>query len=133
MDDFLVFGNDKGQLAEIKEEIRGFLKNRLNIRLHEAKSQIFKTRDGIKFLGFRLFKSYRRLTSDNVRRFRKRLKGFAYLFENNKMSQDRICDSVRCWVVHSKYANTAKLRLGIWRDLKEVDDCFAETIRGVLQ
>jgi retron-type reverse transcriptase len=117
MDDFLVFGNDKGQLLEIKEKIRGFLNDKLELQLHEGKSQIFKTKHGLKFLGFRLFKDYRRLTSDNVRRFRKRLKGFTYLFENDKMGQDQICDSVRCWVAHSKYADTKGLRLNIWNEL----------------
>lgn len=117
MDDFLVFDNNKKALLGIKEKIRDFLKNRLGLDMHEGKSQIYKTKDGIKFLGFRIFKNYRRLTSDNVRRFRKRLKKLIYLFENNKMDTKEICDSVRCWVAHSKYANTKGLRLNIWNNL----------------
>ena len=117
MDDFLIFGNDKKGLLEIKEKIRDFLKERLDLDMHEGKSQVYKTKNGIKFLGFRIFKDYRRLASDNTRRFRKRLKKFAYLFANGKMPANEIFDSIRCWVAHSKYASTKKLRLNIWNDL----------------
>lgn len=117
MDDFLIFSNDKKELLEIRETIRAFLKDRLDLNMQEEKSQVYKTKHGIKFLGFKIFKDYRRLTSDNVRRFRKRLKRFAYLFENGKIDTQEICDSVRCWVAHSKYANTKGLRLNIWRQI----------------
>ena len=117
MDDFLIFGNDKKALADIKEKIRDFLKNRLALNLHEGKSQIYKTKTGIKFLGFRIYKDYRRLASDNLRRFRKRLRKFAYLLENDKIGVEEISDSVRCWVAHSKYADTVNLRHKIFNGL----------------
>ena len=75
MDDFLVFANCKEELLEIKIKIRDFLKNKLALDLHEGKSQVYKTKNGVKFLGFRIFNVYRRLASDNVRRFKKRIKG----------------------------------------------------------
>ncbi|MFH1429134.1 MAG: reverse transcriptase/maturase family protein [Candidatus Margulisiibacteriota bacterium] len=116
MDDFLIFSNDKQKLLDIKKQINSFLKETLSLTMHERKSQIYKTTHGIKFLGFRLFKTHRRLASDNVRRFRKRLKIFIYLFENGLMDIDEIRDSVRCWVAHSKYADTNKLRFNILKD-----------------
>lgn len=115
MDDFLIFGNDKNALRDIRATIKDFLKNDLTLSLHEAKSQIYKTDKGVKFLGFRIYENYRRLASDNVRRFRKRLKKFVYLLEKSKMNANKIRDSVRCWVAHSRYANTKRLRLGIWQ------------------
>ena len=132
MDDFLVFGNDKGELLSFREMIRDFLKNRLDLDMHKDKSQVYKTRNGIKFLGFRLFRDYRRLTSDNVRRFSKRLKSFAYLFENNKMGANEIRDSVRCWVAHSKYADTKTLRLNMWSHLVEKKEVFGNSLKEIL-
>lgn len=110
MDDFLIFGNDRKALIEVKDQARNFLKEQLALRMHEGKSQIYDTEKGIKFLGFRIYRDYRRLVSDNVRRFKKRLRKFNYLFENGKISEKEIGDSVRCWVAHSKYANTGGLR-----------------------
>ncbi|MDP2930348.1 MAG: reverse transcriptase/maturase family protein [bacterium] len=135
MDDFLVFDNDRKALLGIKEKIRDFLKNRLDLDMHKDKSQVYKTRNGIKFLGFRLFKDYRRLTSDNVRRFSKRLKRFAYLsrtFPEDKTVRDEIRDSVRCWVAHSKYADTKTLRLNIWSHLVEKKEVFGNSLKEIL-
>ena len=132
MDDFLIFDNDKKALTDIKERIRDFLKNRLALRMHEGKSQVYSTKTGIKFLGFRIYKDYRRLASDNLRRFRKRLKRFEYLLESGSRHCDparslrqvageaiskEISDSVRCWVAHSKYADTGNLRHNIFNGL----------------
>ncbi len=110
MDDFLLFGNDKEDLFEVKIKIRDFLKNKLALDLHEGKSQVYKTRNGIKFLGFRIYEDHRRLASDNVKRFKKRLKRFAYDAENGRIDAEKISDSVRCWAAHSRYADTGGLR-----------------------
>jgi len=117
MDDFLIFSNEKTGLVEIKERIRKFLNDSLELRLHKDKSQIYPTPDGIKFLGFRLFSGHRRLTSDNLRRFKKRLKRFGCLFADGKVAKNVVRDSVRCWVAHSKYANAAILRKRIFNGL----------------
>lgn len=119
MDDFLIFSDDKKALIGIKAKIKDFLRNRLALQMHEGKSQIYDTEKGVKFLGFRIYKDYRRLASDNMRRFRKRLKKFNYLFENGKMGANQIRDSVRCWVAHSKYADTAGLRHNIFNTLTQ--------------
>jgi len=117
MDDFLIFSNEKAELSEIKEKIRRFLNDRLELRLHGEKSQIYSTSGGIKFLGFRLFFEYRRISSENLRRFRKRIKNFEYLFDNKQVTTPAVKDSVRCWVAHSKYANTIMLRKDILNQL----------------
>ncbi len=110
MDDFLVFGDDKDGLIRIKSKIRDFLRVQLCLDLHPGKSQIYKTKAGVKFLGFRLYKHYRRLSSDNVRRFRKRLKKFEKLIGLGLISYEQAEDSVRCWTAHSRHANTYRLR-----------------------
>ncbi len=117
MDDFLVFANAETTLIRVKRELRDFLKNKLALDMHGAKSQIYNTGNGIKFLGFRIFKDYRRLASDNLRRFRKRLKKFEYSLRCGKLEHSKIRDSVRCWVGHSSYANAGGLRIGIWNGL----------------
>jgi len=130
------------------------LRNSLSLELHTGKSQIYKTRNGIKFLGFRIYKDYRRLASDNVRRFRKRMKKFAYLFENNFRHCERseaitnkrllrhfvprndvnckMRESIRCWVAHAKYADTKGLRLSIWSRLGDENEYIANTLKDIL-
>ncbi|MFH0984292.1 MAG: reverse transcriptase/maturase family protein [Candidatus Omnitrophota bacterium] len=132
MDDFLVFANDKAELNEIKIKIRDFLKTRLALDLHEGKSQVYKTSGGVKFLGFRIYKDHRRLASDNVRRFRKRLKKFDFNLENGTVSAEKISDSVRCWTAHSRYADTKGLRLRLFKGFEAKDKRFAGLLQKVL-
>ena len=142
MDDFLIFDDNKKTLFEAKAKIRDFLENRLGLKLHEGKTQVYKTKNGIKFLGFRLYSGYRRLASDNVRRFRKRLKRFSgewkvasgekKPFTNHSSLATRHCNSVRCWVAHSKYADTKKLRSRLWSGLKEKNEPFAGLLKDIL-
>jgi retron-type reverse transcriptase len=132
MDDFLIFSNEKTELTEIKEKIRKFLNDSLELRLHEDKSQIYSTSGGIKFLGFRLFFDRRRITSDNVRRFRKRINNFEYLFANGQMTKTAVKDSVRCWTAHSKYANTAMLRKNILDELVKEKSSIVYLLKDLL-
>ena len=132
MDDFIIFENDKQKLVGFKSRIRDFLKIKLALELHEGKSQIYNTGTGIKFLGFRVFKNHRRLTTDNVRRFKKKIKKFGYLLSNRKIKEGKIRDAVRCWVAHSSYANTNGLRLNMFNDLMEKDECLGGLLKDVL-
>ena len=149
MDDFLIFGSDRDELRDIKDKVRQFLRDRLNLTLHEGKSQIFRAKDGIKFLGFRIYRDYRRLTTDNVRRFRKRLKKFSgewsvdsdekrHFPTHSPLTTDhcslstRHCSSVRCWVAHAKYADTYSLRLKMFDSLLRKDHHLAGLIKDVL-
>ena len=118
MDDFLIFSSDKTCLIEIRNRIRDFLGSELKLELHKSKSQIYETAKGVKFLGFRLYENYRRLAADNVRRFRERLRGFVDSFRKGSIAAVKICDSVRCWTAHSRYADTVRLRRGIFSGLE---------------
>ena len=136
MDDFLLFSNSRQKLQRVKREVSEFVDKRLHLRLHQAKSQIYKTNEGISFLGFRIFYNHRRLLKDNVRRFKKRLRRFTYLLDKTppskelggsipvdkgKVELDKVKNSVRCWVAHSKYANAKTLRFNIWNQLMKED------------
>ncbi len=74
MDDFLIFGNDRKHLTHLKEQISDFLNNDLRLHLHEKKSTIFPTKDGVNFLGFRIYRDYRKIQKENVKRFVRRMK-----------------------------------------------------------
>ena len=74
VDDFLVFSDDKSHLADVREQVRDFLVG-LRLRLHPKKSVIFPVKQGIRFLGYRVFPTHRLLPKENVRRFRRRVRG----------------------------------------------------------
>ena len=74
MDDFLNFGTDKRELRQLKDEIAGFLKTKLDLNLHPKKANVFPVSEGIEFLGYKVFNEYSVLRKSTVRRFAGKLK-----------------------------------------------------------
>jgi len=114
MDDFLVFGNDKKHLYKIKQNLNGFLENELKLKLHKKKSIIFPTKLGVEFLGFRIFRDYRKLKKQNVKLFLKRMTIKKDLLKKGQITIDEITNSLKCWVAHAKYGDTYNLRKKIF-------------------
>ena len=110
MDDFLVFGNDRDALLSLRETIRVFLAQKLNLTMHESKAQVYKSARGIKFLGLRLFPNRRRLGSDNVRRARGRLSVKENDMRCGKISSNKFHESLRCWLAYASNADSVRLR-----------------------
>jgi len=109
VDDFLVFSDDKRHLAEVREQIREFL-IRLRLRLHPAKSVLFPVKDGIRFLGYRVFPTHRLLPKENVRRFCRRLRGMMADYAAGRVCVAEVCQRVTSWDGHARQANTFRLR-----------------------
>jgi retron-type reverse transcriptase len=132
MDDFLVFANTKNLLQKTKNTLRVFLRQCLRLRLHEEKTQIHKTVKGIKFLGFRLYNRFRRLTAQNVRFFRKRLRLYEFLFIEKRIKQRCLEDSVRSWTAHSNCADTSGLRIRILNEVLQRNTRVGNVIQHIL-
>jgi retron-type reverse transcriptase len=93
VDDFLVFSDDKSYLADVREQIREFLV-RLRLRLHPKKSVVFPVKSGIRFLGYRAFPTHRLLPKENVRRFRRRVRGMQEDYATGRVSYAEIYLSI---------------------------------------
>jgi retron-type reverse transcriptase len=109
VDDFLVFSNDKKQLADTREQIRDFLAP-LRLRLHPAKSVLFPVKHGIRFLGYRVFPTHRLLPKENVRRLRRRVRGMEEDYSAGRISFAEIYQRLMSWSGHARQANTYRLR-----------------------
>ena len=108
-DDFLLFAADKTQLWAWREEIARFLV-RLRLRLHERKAVVFPVHQGVDWLGFRLFPTYRRLRRENVRRAARRLHRQQEAYRRGEISAEQLRRSVQSWIAHARFADTEGLR-----------------------
>jgi retron-type reverse transcriptase len=113
VDDFVVLDDDKGNLQEIKAAIDSFLQG-CRLLLHENKSRVYRVKDGVGFLGHRVFPGFRLVKSENVRRFRKRLKGMLKEYWAGSMTRQNFNARVRCWFAHIAHSNTWRLRRKIY-------------------
>jgi hypothetical protein len=92
----------------------------LKLNLHEKKSTIFPTKDGVNFLGFRIFRDYRLILKDNVKRFIRRMKQKAFEYQAGQLSLSEISNSVQSWIAYARYGNTYNLRCKILMHLHPV-------------
>ncbi len=73
VDDFALFSDDWEFLTQARREIEKYLTT-LRLIIHPIKSQLFETRYGANFVGFRVLPDRVRVRNDNLRRARRRLK-----------------------------------------------------------
>jgi retron-type reverse transcriptase len=108
-DDFLIFGHNKARLAKIRVQVGAFLAG-IRLRLHPTKNQVFPVRDGIAFLGYRVFPSHRLLAKDNVWRFRRRLRHMQKRYARREATSQDIWPRLMSWMGHARQADTYLLR-----------------------
>ncbi len=109
VDDFALFHDDPGVLAEWRERIARFLEGR-RLKLHPRKTAVLATEEPAHFLGFVLSKEGRHLPRDNVRRFRNRLRGLRDGWRAGAADAGRIKARVTAWIAHALHGKTWRLR-----------------------
>jgi hypothetical protein len=72
-DDFIVLENDLEKLELLKSKTVDFLNNELKLQVNLKSDKILKPRQGLKYLGVKLWPSGRTLTGRNLARVRERL------------------------------------------------------------
>jgi RNA-directed DNA polymerase len=113
-DDVLLFHDDKAQLHCWRDAVSDYLQT-LRLALHAGKSAVFPVRQGVEFVGFRVFPTHRRLRRENVRRAYRRMATLRDAYRAGEMPPERVHASVQSWVAHSRYASTYGLRRQLFR------------------
>ncbi len=118
VDDFLLFAEDKAQLAEWRERIRLAL-TECRLRLHDLKSRVYRTADGVTFLGQRVWPWKRRLARSNVARARRRLRWNVDCHLAGRLSREGLTQRWASWRGHAMQADTRTLVERMRNDLRE--------------
>ncbi len=109
VDDFIILHKDKRVLEEYLIKINKYLKN-LRLELHPEKSEIYPLRNGITFLGYRIFYTYKLLRKRNINHFLNKFKEKLQFYHQGLISKEQLESFVQGWFGYSKFANTYKLR-----------------------
>jgi retron-type reverse transcriptase len=117
VDDFLIFADDKGQLADVREAVKNFL-IRLRLRLHADKTVVFPVAAGMPILGYRVFATHRLLAKANVRRFRRRVRRLQADYACGRIAFADIQPRIMSWLGHARQANTYRLRCRLFDTIR---------------
>ena len=113
VDDFALFSDDRAFLADARLRIEEFLAN-LRLKIHPVKSQLFATKQGVNFVGFRVLPDRIRVRNDNLRKARRRLKQMQSDYRHEKISLDKLIERLQSWEAHLKHGDTYQLRQNIF-------------------
>ncbi len=116
VDDFALFSDDQKFLSDCRLAIEQYLAS-LRIKIHPIKSQLFATKQGINWLGFRILPDRIRVRSENLRRARRRLKQLQLDYAGGKINWDDVSHSITSWLAHLDYADSWQLRQKIFNSL----------------
>ncbi len=114
-DDFVIFGNNKEWLNNLKKTIEEYLGTE-RLELHSNKSRVYQTSDGIDFLGYRIFPDYLRVRKSVVRRYRRKLEKMCLGYKSGKITLPEINSSIQSWIGHVKHADSYNLRKRLFSD-----------------
>lgn len=115
VDDFALFHDDPGVLAEWRVRIDRYLEGR-RLRLHPRKTLVLPSDEPSAFLGFVLLPDgSRRLPEDNVARFRGRLRGLRDQWRAGTVTRDEAETKIAAWNAHARHADTFRLRRAIFK------------------
>lgn len=102
VDDCVLFSDNKAELWEWKKDVELFLEQ-YRLILNPQRTELYPTTEGKRFLGQKVYQSYRLLPAENVRRAKKRMQS-ASLSEPETRQQ-----SLSGWVGHARQADTRNL------------------------
>ena len=109
VDDFALFSDERQLLADARLAIEEYL-SQLRLKIHPVKSQLFETKIGAIFLGFRIFPDRIRVRNSNLHQARRRLKRLQTDYIQGRIELEKVNQSIQSWFAHLAHGDTWQLR-----------------------
>ncbi|MBT4837066.1 MAG: hypothetical protein HON94_06940 [Methylococcales bacterium] len=110
MDDFVIFSQTGRVLNGLLDAIENFLEGQLKLRLHLGNTWLNTANHGLSFIGMRIWPHYIRTRSENWRRSQKKMHRRIKEFEQGKLNDDQISQSLQSIVgYHQRFKSSDNL------------------------
>jgi len=117
MDDFLIIHPDKSYLHTIKAHIQAFLQEKLHLILSERKVILSNTKNGVPFVGYRIFYDHILIRGNTLSHMQKKLKRRTKAYKYGALSTSSYRSSRASICGHIRHADSFCLRkrLALWK------------------
>lgn len=116
VDDFALLSDDKAFLQGARQQIEEYLVT-LRLKIHPIKSQLFETKVGATFLGFRVLPDRIRVCSKNLKRGRHRIRALKAAYQQEAVTLEQMQHSLQSWFAHLQHGDTWHLRNDIRNEI----------------
>jgi len=110
MDDIIILASDKKVLKNIFEKFNNYIDTNLKLSLN-PKSGIGRCKDGIEFVGYRVWRNLKLIKKQSLERMKKKIRAW----KKNKLPNKKIISSMGSWMGHSlnTHSYRAVMRMAI--------------------
>lgn len=115
MDDFIILSNSKEHLWNIKRQIEECLNCEMLLNFNQ-KTGIFPIKQGVDFVGYRIWPTHRLLRKRSIKKFKRKLRVFEKRYASGEITYKEIDCCVQSWIGHAKHADTYRLRAKIFKN-----------------
>lgn len=127
MDDLILIHHDKEYLNYCLKEIKNFIEP-LGINLNNKKTQLYKLKQGINFLGFKFKltdtgRVLMLLSKENIKRRKRKIKKHKILLDKGEMTEEQIEQSFEGWKAHAEKGNN-------YHAIKNMEKLYRKTMMG---
>lgn len=109
MDDVVILHHDKNELHRVLQEIELFLSYELKLQLNN-KTTIRPIKDGIEYVGYRIWPTHRKMSKKTVKKMRARLKYLQNSFARGEVDADDIHATLMSYLGLIKHADCYSLK-----------------------
>lgn len=113
VDDFVLFAADKTQLHDWKAQIAARLAG-LRLLPHPDKTQVHGVRNGVPFLGFRVFPWHRYVRKENAHRAERHIRRQTRAFLQGRLSPARLEAGLNSWLGHVRFGQCGRLERRVY-------------------
>ncbi len=110
MDDLVLFADEKETLWDAAKRIEKFLREKLKLEIKNGSSFLAPVKQGLPFLGFRVFPRVIRISRKGWRRFRRKIQRTENMFIREEIDNEKRVRSTASLIGHLGQANTRNLR-----------------------
>lgn len=105
---FILIVESKEKARKNLEEIRKFLNTSLKLELN-SKTAYFREKQGINFLGYRIWKTHLLIRNQSKKKIKRKLKNFQKLYKENRIKLEYITACINSWKGYAKFGNSYNL------------------------
>lgn len=116
MDDILILHEDKQELHRVLMEIDAYLNTYLKLQLNN-KTAIRPIKDGVEYVGFRIWPTHRKLTKKMTKKMRSRLRYLKKAFARGEVDANDVRSTFMSYLGMMQHADAYRFRNKILKEL----------------
>lgn len=109
MDDSIAVVRTRDEAKALLQQMKWFLRTKLNLRENPKKSQIFPLRQGVNAYGYKIWTTHRLVRDESKRAMKRRIKAMDRKMKVGEIELHDVKQAVNSWLGHARHSNSYNL------------------------